>query len=153
MEWLKLIHGGSAHPEPQPFGPGDEVRVWYRILEQGKERFAQFEGIVIRMRGAGPSRTFTVRRVTYGEGVERIFPADAKIISRIEVLRRGRVRRARLYFLRRTVGKTRIALTDAATAEKPTPVGPATSPPADAPSYPHGAVASSRPAGNANSES
>ena len=153
MEWLTLIHGNSARSEPQPFGSGDDVRVWYRIPEQGKERLAQFEGTVIRVRGAGPSRTFTVRRVTYGEGVERIFPADAKIISRIEVLRRGRVKRARLYFLRRTVGKTRIALADATTAEPPNPGGPAaTRPPTDASSQPHGAVVASQPAENAGSK-
>lgn len=109
MEWRQLVHGDAAPKAPAEFGAGDEVRVWYRILEQGKERFGQFEGIVIRVRGSGHAKTFTVRRVTHGEGVERVFPLDAKIISRIEVLRQGKVRRARLYFLRRTVGKTRIA--------------------------------------------
>lgn len=108
MDWLKLVHGTSPSPAPA-VRPGDEVRVWYRILEQGKERLGQFEGIVIRARGAGPSKTFTVRRVTHGEGVERCFPVDAKVISRIEVMRQGKVRRARLYFLRTKVGKTRIA--------------------------------------------
>ena len=139
MDWLTLIHGASAKPDPSPLGPGDEVRVWYRIPEQGKERLAQFEGTVLRVRGAGPSKTFTVRRVTYGgEGVERIFPADAKVISRVEVLRKGRVRRARLYFLRRAVGKTRIASVDA------------TRPPAEAPAQPSGAAATTQPAGNAD---
>ena len=109
MDWMKLVHPKTQPVTPATFGPGDEVRVWYRILEQGKERFGQFEGLVIRSRGAGPSATFTVRRVTHGEGVERVFPRDAKTISRIEVLRRGHVKRARLYFLRTAVGKTRIA--------------------------------------------
>ena len=108
MEWLKLIHG-TPQDAAQEFGPGDEIRVWYRIQEQGKERLGQFEGTVIRCRGSGPSRTFTVRRVTYGEGVERVFPKDAKMIARIEVLRQGKVKRSRLYFLRRVIGKTRIA--------------------------------------------
>ncbi|MBI3996140.1 MAG: 50S ribosomal protein L19 [Candidatus Omnitrophica bacterium] len=109
MQWLQFIHHTPAKAAAASFRVGDDVRVWYRILEQGKERFAQFEGIVIRYRGQGPSKTFTVRRVTYGEGVERVFPVDAKVISRIEVLRKGKVKRSRLYFLRDVIGKTRIA--------------------------------------------
>ena len=106
MDWLKLVHGEG--PQAQVFRPGDDIRVWYKILEQGKERLGQFEGTVIRCRGSGPSRTFTVRRVTHGEGVERVFPSDSKTISRIEVLRRGKVKRSRLYYLRRVIGNTRI---------------------------------------------
>ncbi|MBI3330852.1 MAG: 50S ribosomal protein L19 [Candidatus Omnitrophica bacterium] len=121
MDWLKLVHG-AAEPAPPAFRPGDEVRVWYRILEQGKERLGQFEGTVIRVRGAGPSRTFTVRRVTHGEGVERVFPVDSKTVARVELLRAGKVRRSRLYFLRSVVGKRRIAAADqpdAVNAEPP----------------------------------
>ena len=108
MEWLKLVHG-TGETTPRAFGPGDEVRVWYRILEQGKERLGQFEGIVLRCRGSGPSKTFTIRRVTHGEGVERVFPFDSKTVSRVEVLRRGQVKRSRLYYLRTVIGRTRIA--------------------------------------------
>ena len=90
------------------FGPGDQVRVWYRIQEKDRVRLAPFEGLVIRRKGAGVSETFTVRRMTYGEGVERVFPVHAPVLDRIEVLRRGNVKRARLYYLRTTVGKTRI---------------------------------------------
>ncbi len=114
MDWLKQVHGTTSPTPPASFDTGDEIRVWYRILEQGKERFGQFEGTVIRVRGAGPSKTFTIRRVTFGEGVERVFPMDAKVISKIEVLRRGRVKRSRLYYLRAAVGKTRIASAEAA---------------------------------------
>ena len=117
MEWLKLIHGTAQETPPLAFGSGDEIRVWFKILEQGKERLGQFEGIVIRVRGAGPSATFTVRRVTHGEGVERIFPVDAKVVSRIEVLRKGEVKRSRLYFLRTVIGKTRL------TSSEPIPSG------------------------------
>ena len=133
MEWMKLVHG-TAQPTPlATFGTGDEVRVWYRILEQEKERFGQFEGTVIRLRGSGPSRTFTVRRVTYGEGVERIFPLDAKTVSKIEVLRRGRVKRSRLYFLRRAIGKTRIeSARISSTTVKPPEAVPVVSASADA---------------------
>ena len=109
MSWITDVHGTSAPTPPAVFAPGDEIRVWYRISEQGKERLGQFEGIVIRYRGSGHSKTFTVRRVTHGEGVERVFPVDSKMVSRIEVLRKGRVKRSRLYFLRRVIGKTRIA--------------------------------------------
>jgi len=109
MEWLKLVHGEGPMTTPAAFKPGDEIRVWFRILEQGKERLGQFEGTVIRRRGSGPSKTFTVRRVTYGEGVERTFPVDAKTIAKVEVLRRGKTRRSRLYYLRRVIGKARIA--------------------------------------------
>jgi large subunit ribosomal protein L19 len=112
MEWLKLIHGTTQPTRPAAIRPGDEVRVWFKILEQGKERLGQFEGLVIRAHGHGSSKTFTVRRVTHGEGVERVFPFDAKTVARIEVLRQGHVKRSRLYFLRTVVGKTRIAAAD-----------------------------------------
>jgi len=109
MDWLKLVHGERGPTPSVRFGPGDEVRVWYRILEQGRERLGQFEGTIIRYRGSWPSRTFTVRRVTHGEGVERVFPIDSKVIARVEVLRQGAVKRSRLYYLRSAVGKSRIA--------------------------------------------
>ena len=116
MEWLTLVHGAAQPTLPTNIHPGDEVRVWFKILEQGKERLGQFEGFVIRAHGQRTSKTFTVRRVTHGEGVERVFPFDAKTIARIEVLRKGRVKRSRLYFLRTVVGKTRIASADASPA-------------------------------------
>ena len=122
MDWMKLVHGEDK-PALPAFKTGDRIRVWYRIAEQGKERLGQFEGDVIRTRGSGPSRTFTVRRVTFGEGVERVFPFDCKSIARVEVLTQGKVRRSRLYYLRRVIGKTRIAVagetTDAATPANP----------------------------------
>ena len=132
MDWLKLVHGADQPTPLAKFDTGDEVRVWYRILEQGKERLGQFEGTVIRYRGSGHSKTFTVRRVTYGEGVERVFPVDSKTVSRIEVLRQGKVKRSRLYYLRAVIGKTRIAAaTDVETTGKPVTGDPATSKSAD----------------------
>ena len=118
MNWLQLVHGSGTPKPPAEFRVGDEVRVWYRIMEQGKERLGQFEGIVIRHRGEGVARTFTVRRVTYGEGVERVFPTDAKAIKRIELLRQGKVKRSRLYYLRTIIGKTRIQAADGPGVEK-----------------------------------
>lgn len=107
--WLQHLTAGSQHAQLPPFGPGDQVRVWCRIPERDRVRLAPFEGIVLRRRGSGISETVTIRRVTYGEGVERIFPLHAPVLERIEVLRRARVKRARLYFLRTKIGKIRLA--------------------------------------------
>jgi len=92
-----------------PFRTGDSVRVWCRIVERDRVRLAQFEGIVIRRRGGGLGETFSVRRITHGVGVERVFPLHAPILERIEVLSQGRPRRARLYYLRTKIGKVKIA--------------------------------------------
>lgn len=107
MDWLKIVHGKQSAPQIA-FGAGDDVRVWFRILEQGKERLAHFEGVVVRVRGSGASKTFTVRRLTHGEGVERVFPVGAKILDRVEVLRRGKVHRGRIYFLRTLAKRMRL---------------------------------------------
>ena len=107
--WLARLTQTQRKSGVPEFGPGDQVRVWTRILERDRTRQVPFEGIVIRRRGGGYSQTVTVRRVTHGEGVERVFPIHAPVMERIEVLRRVKVRRARLYFLRTKVGKTRLA--------------------------------------------
>ncbi|MCB9591621.1 MAG: 50S ribosomal protein L19 [Sandaracinaceae bacterium] len=87
------------------FRPGDQVEVHYRIREGEKERIQVFKGVVIRRKGGGNRETFTVRKVSYGVGVERIFPAHSPKIERLEVVRRGHVRRAKLYYLRNLRGK------------------------------------------------
>jgi len=87
------------------FRPGNTVRVHVKVVEGSRERIQVFEGTVIRRRGAGLGETFTVRRVSYGVGVERTFPLHSPKIERIEVMRRGHVRRARLYYLRGLRGK------------------------------------------------
>jgi large subunit ribosomal protein L19 len=86
------------------FRPGDTVRVQVRIKEGEKERLQAFEGIVIKMRG-GPQGSFTVRKMSFGQGVERIFPINAKVLDKIDVLRSAKVRRAKLYYLRALRGK------------------------------------------------
>ena len=92
-----------------PFRPGDTLRVTVRVREGDKERLQAFEGVCIARRGSGVSETFTVRKISNGVGVERIFPVHSPMIAEIQVVRRGRVRRAKLYYLRHLTGKaTRI---------------------------------------------
>ncbi len=89
------------------FRPGDTLKVHFRIVEgEEKERVQIFQGVVIRKRGCGTGATFTVRKVSYGIGVERTFPLHSPRIEKIEVVRRGKVRRARLYYLRQRTGKS-----------------------------------------------
>ena len=104
---LEKVHQGQARQDVPAFRPGDTVRVHVRLKEaEGeKERLQPFEGVVIRKRGQMDGATFTVRRVSFGVGVERIFPVHSPMISSIEVLQQGRVRRARLYYLRALKGK------------------------------------------------
>jgi large subunit ribosomal protein L19 len=87
------------------FRPGDTVRVHVKVTEGNRERIQVFEGIVIKRRGGGISETFTVRKVSYGVGVERTFPVHSPKIAKLEVVRRGKVRRAKLYYLRQLRGK------------------------------------------------
>ena len=84
---------------------GDTVRVYVKVVEGNRERLQNFEGVVIKMRGGGIRKTFTVRRISYGVGVERTFPYHSPRIGRIEVVRHGVVRRAKLYYLRERTGK------------------------------------------------
>lgn len=87
------------------FRPGDTVRVHVKIVEGTRERIQLFEGVVIKRRGGGISETFTVRKISYGVGVERTFPVNTPKIAKLEVIRRGKVRRAKLYYLRNLRGK------------------------------------------------
>lgn len=84
---------------------GDTVRVFVKVVEGTRERLQNFEGVVIKVQGGGIRKTFTVRRVSYGVGVERTFPYNSPRIGRIEVLRHGQVRRAKLFYLRNRIGK------------------------------------------------
>jgi large subunit ribosomal protein L19 len=96
-EWMKSI---------PPFRAGDTLRVNVRVKEGEKERLQAFEGVCISRRGAGVSETFTVRKISNGVGVERIFPVHSPMLSEITVMRRGRVRRAKLFYLRTVTGKS-----------------------------------------------
>jgi len=99
----KSITAKRAVPE---FGPGDTVRVMVKVIEGNNTRMQAYEGVVIGRSGSGLNENFTVRKISYGEGVERVFPIYSPYISEIEVLRRGRVRRAKLYYLRGRRGKS-----------------------------------------------
>jgi large subunit ribosomal protein L19 len=102
---LALVEKGAARTDLNDFEIGDTVDVHVRILEGQKERVQVFNGVVIARRGSGMREMFTVRRIVQGEGVERIFPTNSPKIAKIEVKRTGRVRRAKLYYLRKRVGK------------------------------------------------
>lgn len=109
MNTLDEIEDSFRRDDIPDFAPGDTVAVHVRVVEGGRERVQVFEGVVIARSGSGARETFTVRKVAFGVGVERIFPVHAPIIAKIEVKRRGAVRRAKLYYLRDRIGKaTRI---------------------------------------------
>ena len=105
MDYIKLIEEDQMKSEIPAFRAGDTVRVAVKIKEGNRERVQMFEGVVIRKRGEGLSKTFTVRRVSYGVGVERTFLLHSPRVESIQVVRRGKVRRARLYYLRQLRGK------------------------------------------------
>jgi large subunit ribosomal protein L19 len=109
MDTLDQIEAAYLRDDLPDFRPGDNVRINVRVVEGGRERIQTFEGVVISRDGGGLGETFTVRKVSFGVGVERIFPLHAPIIQSIDVTRKGKVRRAKLYYLRDRVGKaTRI---------------------------------------------
>jgi len=102
---LKLVEASSLKPEVDQFAIGDTVDVHTRIMEGDKERIQIFNGVIIARSGGGSRETFTVRRIVQGEGVERKFPLHSPRIAKIEVIRSGTVRRAKLYYLRDRIGK------------------------------------------------
>jgi len=105
QELLNSIVKDQLKTDVPEFKAGDTVKVHVRIVEGDRERVQLFEGVVIKRRGGGISETFTVRKISYGVGVERTFPVHTPKIEKIDVVRRGRVRRAKLYYLRNLRGK------------------------------------------------
>ena len=105
MDALKLIAQDSLKAEKPSFEIGDTIRIGVKIREGERERIQEFEGTVIAKHGSGISETFTVRRVSYGVGVERVFPVHSPNVASVKVVRYGKVRRAKLYYLRDRVGK------------------------------------------------
>ena len=104
-ELIKAIDAESMKTDLPVFNVGDTVKVGYKIIEGGKERIQNFEGIVIARKNGGIQETFTVRHISYGVGVEKTFPVHSPNIAKFEIVRNGKVRRAKLYYLRGRVGK------------------------------------------------
>lgn len=105
MDVIRTLEQEQMKKDLPDFQPGDTVKVHVKVVEGGRERIQVFEGVVIRRANGGLRETFTVRRVSYGVGVERIFPVHSPKIDKIEVVRKGKVRRAKLYYLRELRGK------------------------------------------------
>lgn len=105
MDLIKTIEEGQKRPGAQAFNVGDTVKVYFKIIEGKTERIQVFEGLVLCMKNAGARRTFTVRKISFGVGVERVFPINSPRIVKVEVVRPGKVRRAKLYYIRDRVGK------------------------------------------------
>jgi large subunit ribosomal protein L19 len=105
LDILRAVEQEQLRNDLPEFGPGDRVRVHFKVVEGNRERIQVFDGVVIRRQNGGIQETFTVRRVSSGIGVERTFPLHSPKIDKIEVVRRGRVRRAKLFYLRGLSGK------------------------------------------------
>ena len=106
MDLINYVHDQLTNKKDLPeFKPGDNIAVSYKIIEGAKERIQTFKGNVIQINGTGSTKTFTIRKMSNGVGVERIFPFSSPIIDSIDILKRGKVRRAKLYYLRDLVGK------------------------------------------------
>jgi large subunit ribosomal protein L19 len=121
MNALEKVEQSQMKKDVSPFRPGDTVKVHVKIKEGEKERIQVFEGTVIGLRRARNHSTFTVRKISFGTGVERIFPLHSPVVDKIEVVRSGRVRRAKLYYLRKLRGKAARLRTVQTEQEKPTP--------------------------------
>jgi large subunit ribosomal protein L19 len=105
MDKIKAVEAKYAKKDVPKFSIGDTIKVFIKIIEEDKQRLQGFEGMVIAKKGSGTRETFTLRRISYGEGVERTFSIHSPGIDKIELIRRGRTRRAKLYYLRKKVGK------------------------------------------------
>ncbi len=105
MDFIRKIEQGSLNKDLPAFGAGDNITVYYKIKEGNKERIQPFQGTVLQLRGNGSTETFTVRKISNGIGVERIFPLHSPLIDKIDINRRGKVRRARIFYLRERTGK------------------------------------------------
>jgi len=106
MDKIKLVEQTQINDDLPAFRSGDTVNVHYRVREGDKERIQQYQGVVIKMKGSGTNRTFTVRKMSGSTGVERIFPLNSPYIAKIERKKEGKVRRSKLYYLRERKGKS-----------------------------------------------
>jgi large subunit ribosomal protein L19 len=105
MDRIESIERAQFRDDIPAFGPGDTVKIHYKVVEAGRERIQMFQGVVIKKQNGGIRETFTVRKISFGVGVERTFPIHSPKIAKVEVITRGKVRRAKLYYLREKIGK------------------------------------------------
>ena len=105
MNVIDMVEEQQLRDDLPEFNPGDTLRVHVRLREGDKQRIQVFEGVCIAQKHGGIRRTFTVRKISFGQGVERVFPLHSRVIDKIEVMRKGRVRRAKLYYIRELRGK------------------------------------------------
>src|ERR1041385_5707157 len=136
MQRLRAIEREGLRTDLPIFDPGDTLRVMVRVREGEKERVQAFEGVCIARRGGGINETFTVRKISAGVGVERIFPLHSPSIASLELVRKGRVRRAKLYFLRRLAGKAARLREQRGALAVPAPAPATEQPPAGATAAP-----------------
>ncbi|MDO7256058.1 50S ribosomal protein L19 [Borreliella burgdorferi] len=118
MDLIRKIEAQNKKNEAFVFNVGDTVRVIYKIIEGSNERLQSFEGIVISFQNKGIGKTFLIRKISSGIGVEKIFPVYSPIIEKVEVLRRGKVRRAKLYYMRNRIGKAAMKIKERLTIKK-----------------------------------
>jgi large subunit ribosomal protein L19 len=129
MEKIKLVNAGQMRKDIPVFHPGDTISVHVKVIEGDKERIQQYQGIVMGLKGSGISRTFRVRKISNGVGVERIFPLNSPIIAKIDKIKEGKVRRAKLYYLRNLKGKSATKIKERISADiiapqKPVEISP-----------------------------
>lgn len=117
MSLLEHVQATQKKDLGVTFKSGDQVKVHFKVVEGGNERIQVFEGVVIKMKGSGLSKTFTVRKNSFGIGVERIFPVNSPRIEKVEIARRGKVRKSKLYYLRNLAGKAARISEDSARRE------------------------------------
>jgi len=106
IQEIEKEHIAELNKDVPEFAPGDTVRISVKVKEGSRERLQAFEGVCIARNGGGLNQSFTVRKISFGEGVERVFPVYSPLVEKIDVIRRGRVRRAKLYYLRERRGKS-----------------------------------------------
>ncbi len=105
MDLIKTIEESQKKPNAENFRVGDTVKVYFKIVEGKTERIQIFEGLVLCIKNSGARRTFTVRKLSYNVGVERVFPVNSPRIQKIEVVKQGKIRRSKLYYIREKIGK------------------------------------------------
>ena len=124
MHVLKNVEAPQIRSDIPEFNPGDTIRVQVKVIEGEKERLQAFQGVVISRRGAGLRESFTVRKISDGVGVERIFPLHSPTVAKLEVIQQGRVRRSKIYYLTRLKGKSARIKEKRPTGDKPSKSAP-----------------------------